>query len=332
MPAQVLIRALLTVLAIAHPQLSNPLLKRQSPVPFGSTIYACTQPGAVAVTFDDGPYIYTNSLLEKLAATNHKVTFFQNGQNWASIYDYQPVLQTILANGHQIGHHTWSHEDLTTLNQSGVDSQISLLEEAFLTLIGIRPACKSSASNNNRELTSYIDFRFPYFSSTTALESYIGGRGYHIIQCDVDTLDYQYGPLGQIATSEGIYSSGINSGDSISLEHDTYDFTVNDLAPYIFQFLDSKGLTSVTIGQCLGDPPGNWYYNKNGQFVGSSSVSTSTTTRAPVSSASGSSAQETGKVDPGGSCGVNGFVCATHLCCSQYGYCGVSTPTDISHN
>jgi hypothetical protein len=173
-----------------------------------------------------------------------------------------------------------------------------------------------------------VDFRFPYFASTPALQSYLGGRGYHIIQCDVDTLDYQYGPLGQITTSESIFSNGINGKASISLEHDTYPFTVNDLAPYIFKFLDSKGLTSVTVGQCLGDPPGNWYYNKNGQFVGAASAAGSGSGGGSGGSKTvgGSRPSAFRKVDAGGSCGVNGFVCAAGFCCSQYGYCGVSVP------
>jgi hypothetical protein len=38
--------------------LGGPLEKRQSAVPFGVAITGCTVPGKVAITFDDGPFIY----------------------------------------------------------------------------------------------------------------------------------------------------------------------------------------------------------------------------------------------------------------------------------
>jgi peptidoglycan/xylan/chitin deacetylase (PgdA/CDA1 family) len=101
-------------LVSAHPHHGD-LEKRQSGVPFGATIFSCTVPGTVAVTFDDGPYIYTSGLLDLLASTNHKVTFFQNGQNWDSIYNYGAELTRAIASGHQLGHHsqvTWDYHDL----------------------------------------------------------------------------------------------------------------------------------------------------------------------------------------------------------------------------
>lgn len=58
--------------------------QRQS-VPVGSIITACTVPGTFALTFDDGPYIYTSELLDILANNGVKATFFLNGQNFDSI-------------------------------------------------------------------------------------------------------------------------------------------------------------------------------------------------------------------------------------------------------
>lgn len=69
-------------------------------------IYACTQPNTIALTFDDGPYIYTSTVLDKLKAAGMKATFFVNGQNWGNIYDNQAVVKRMIAEGHQIGSHT----------------------------------------------------------------------------------------------------------------------------------------------------------------------------------------------------------------------------------
>lgn len=44
---------------VARPKLSNVLYG-------GAGIYDCVNDGQIALTFDDGPYIYTNDLLDKL--------------------------------------------------------------------------------------------------------------------------------------------------------------------------------------------------------------------------------------------------------------------------
>lgn len=36
----------------------------------GAGIYDCQNPGDIALTFDDGPYIYTSDLLDKFAVSN----------------------------------------------------------------------------------------------------------------------------------------------------------------------------------------------------------------------------------------------------------------------
>jgi peptidoglycan/xylan/chitin deacetylase (PgdA/CDA1 family) len=41
----------------------------------------CKNPGAVALTFDDGPYNYTSHLLDVLASYGAKATFFITGNN-----------------------------------------------------------------------------------------------------------------------------------------------------------------------------------------------------------------------------------------------------------
>jgi len=92
---------LLSSLVAAAPK---PLVKKS--VPYGQVITGCTQPGVVAVSFDDGPYIYTEHVLDLLKAGNQHVTFFQNGNNYDSIYNHNSTLLRIIAEGHQIGAHT----------------------------------------------------------------------------------------------------------------------------------------------------------------------------------------------------------------------------------
>jgi peptidoglycan/xylan/chitin deacetylase (PgdA/CDA1 family) len=94
--------AALATTVFAHPYHNS---KRAEPV--GTIITSCTVPGTVALTFDDGPYIYTNDLLDKLRAVGFKASFFQNGQNWDNIYNYNATLKQMIIDGHQICSHTW---------------------------------------------------------------------------------------------------------------------------------------------------------------------------------------------------------------------------------
>ena len=94
--------AVLLSRAFAVPTISA----RQSSVPYGSVIYSCTQPGVVALTFDDGPFVYTEELLDSLAANGQKATFFINGQNWDNINNHVSTIQRMVADGHQVGSHT----------------------------------------------------------------------------------------------------------------------------------------------------------------------------------------------------------------------------------
>ena len=52
------------------------------------------------------------------------------------IYNNWQLVQAIDAAGHQIGHHTFSHPDLTTLTQAQVASQMTLLNTQFSQIIG----------------------------------------------------------------------------------------------------------------------------------------------------------------------------------------------------
>jgi peptidoglycan/xylan/chitin deacetylase (PgdA/CDA1 family) len=99
--------AALATTVLAHPQHAHSHAKRTEP--YGSVITSCTVPGTVALTFDDGPFIYTNDLLDKLAAVGFKASFFQNGQNWDNIYNYNATIQRMITDGHQVCSHTYVH-------------------------------------------------------------------------------------------------------------------------------------------------------------------------------------------------------------------------------
>lgn len=77
---------------------------------FGRTLTAPRRPGELALTFDDGPNpAWTPRLLDLLAENDVRATFFLVGQ----FAEAEPALvRRIVAGGHLIGNHSWSHPNL----------------------------------------------------------------------------------------------------------------------------------------------------------------------------------------------------------------------------
>lgn len=75
----------------------------------------------VALTFDDGPTDLTPKFLDLLKEKNTKATFFCIGKQ---IEKYPETFQRIIAEGHTIGNHTYSHS-----NNTGFLSTSKMIEE-----------------------------------------------------------------------------------------------------------------------------------------------------------------------------------------------------------
>ena len=125
----------------------------------------------IALTFDDG-HSYGNlyEILDNLNYLGVKATFFMNGDADASL------LEKIVADGHQLANHTYSHGDSTTLSSSALANDINLMEDYIQTTTG----------------TSALPFfRLPYGSYNSGVLDTVGSLGYqYTIGWDVDTLDW----------------------------------------------------------------------------------------------------------------------------------------------
>lgn len=84
----------------------------------------------IALTFDDGPSIYTETLLDGLKERGVQVTFFVIGEN-AEVYP--EVVKREAEEGHLVGNHTYSHVEITKLNEEDAREEIEktnqILEE-----------------------------------------------------------------------------------------------------------------------------------------------------------------------------------------------------------
>ena len=87
----------------------------------------------VALTFDDGPSYHTRSYLSILAEHDAKATFCIIGEQVA---DGQQVIAETAAAGHLIASHTWSHQELPTLDAAEVQKQLGDTSRALTDVVG----------------------------------------------------------------------------------------------------------------------------------------------------------------------------------------------------
>ena len=90
----------------------------------------------VTLTFDDGPTEFTPKFLDLLKENNIKATFFCIGKQ---IEKYPETFQRIIAEGHSIGNHTYSHSNNTGfLSTSKMIEEIQKCDEVMLKIGNIK--------------------------------------------------------------------------------------------------------------------------------------------------------------------------------------------------
>ena len=91
----------------------------------------------VALTFDDGPdAARTPALLDALAELACPATFFCVGAN----VDAEPDLaRRIVAGGHELGNHTYTHRYLPTTRGKSVEKELALTDRAITKATGVVP-------------------------------------------------------------------------------------------------------------------------------------------------------------------------------------------------
>ena len=191
----------------------------------------------IAMTFDDGPSAtLTPKLLDILKERHMHVTFFLVGENAKA---HPEIIKRAVAEGHEIGNHSWSHPNLAKMSDDAVRSELDRTKEAIVAAIGQAPTL----------------MRPPYGSLTAAQKKWVHEEfGYQIILWDVDPDDWQRpGP----AVVERRILEQTHKG-SIILSHDIHPGTVEAM-PSTFDSLLAKGFKFVTVSELIAmnqpDPP-----------------------------------------------------------------------------
>ncbi len=97
-----------------------------------------TDKKVIALSFDDGPNPpYTNKLLEILKRHGVRVTFFMPAKN---IEKFPELVLEILADGHIIGNHSYSHQFSNNYRSLSFEKEIVTGQEIVEMVSGKRPA------------------------------------------------------------------------------------------------------------------------------------------------------------------------------------------------
>jgi peptidoglycan-N-acetylglucosamine deacetylase len=121
--------------------------KQECPRPATGAIHAApashNDPAApsrtVALTFDDGPGPWTPAVLDVLRHAQVQATFFVVGKSVAAEPE---MLRRVLADGHALGNHTWSHKipsAATGWNQPTLAREIERTNQIIVDVAGRKP-------------------------------------------------------------------------------------------------------------------------------------------------------------------------------------------------
>ena len=187
----------------------------------------CFEVACVALTFDDGPSIYTEGLLDVLKEHDVQATFFILGQ---SARIQSETVSRMFEEGHQIGNHTWNHPNLTQLSDELIRQQIQQTDDILTQIIG--------------EPTQHL--RPPYGAYNDRVRAV---SGLPIIFWSVDPLDWRDRDAEIVAAR--IIDSPVGA---IILSHDIHRTTVAAV-PTIIVALKSRGIHIVTVTKLFEPQP-----------------------------------------------------------------------------
>ncbi len=203
------------------------------------------KPGLVALTFDDGPDpVWTPQILDILKREQVPATFFVIGENAVA----EPaILRRIVAEGHEIGNHTYTHPNLGGASAATTRLELAGNERAIEAITGHGTRLFRAPFMGDAEPTTPSEI-MPILAAQRL--------GYISVGLHVDPLDWQQPPADAIVarTIAGITSTDELDGGQVVLLHDSggdRQATVAAL-PRIIEALKAKGYRFVPVSELAG--------------------------------------------------------------------------------
>lgn len=195
----------------------------------------------VALTFDDGPSPeWTPQVLDELKKAQVKATFFMLGNH---VERYPEIARRVLAEGHEIGNHTYDHHVLIYYKMEELEKEIKEAEKAI----------KSVTGQNTRY------FRPPKAWLSSREKKKIEEMGYKIVLWSLNSKDWVTYHDKQITSYilKRIQPGDIilfhDSGGVFTAEGGNRTQTIKTI-PRLVKKLEEKGYRFVTISELMAQP------------------------------------------------------------------------------
>jgi peptidoglycan/xylan/chitin deacetylase (PgdA/CDA1 family) len=192
-----------------------------------------TRDSVVALTFDDGPTEFTDSVLAILASRGVRATFYLVGEQAALAPE---LTRRIVAAGHELGNHSYSHHRMESLLPGSIPGEIERTDSLIRAAGFDRP----------------ITFRSPYGRRKFGLLWYLARHERPLILWTID-------PDTRQDTAEGIVEEAlrrIRPGAIVLLHVESPRRAASRAAlPILIDSLATRGYRFATISQLLGPEP-----------------------------------------------------------------------------
>lgn len=189
-----------------------------------------TEEKKVALTFDGAwGNEDTATLLGILKRQNVKATFFFTG-GWME--HYPEDIKTILAEGHEVGNHSENHKQMSRLSKEECIRELTLAHDRIKQLTGI-------------DMTL---FRPPFGDYNDTVIEAANELGYHVIQWDVDSLDWK--DYGKDSILHTVVDHKHLGNGSIILMHNGAKYTKEALEALIMGVRE-KGYEFVKVSELI---------------------------------------------------------------------------------
>ena len=182
----------------------------------------------IALTFDDGPSIFTLEVLDLLKKYNAKATFFCIGKN---VEKHPEIVKQIIAEGHLVGNHSYNHSKFFDFyNAAAISEEIQKTDQLFEKL-------------TSKKINF---FRPPYGVTTPSIRRALKTTGHTVIGWNIRSLD------GGTKDQNLIFNRIIKriSPGGIVLLHDTGSHSVSVLEQFL-QFLQQNKYEVISVEELL---------------------------------------------------------------------------------
>lgn len=186
----------------------------------------CDKMKCIALTYDDGPdREFTPKLLDTLRERKAVATFFVVGNR---VPTRESIVKRMVDEKHEVGNHTWAHDNLELLDSKQVDEQINLASDVIAKVTGKNPHF----------------MRPPYAKHNANVDSQVNMP---LALWNIDPKDWRDRDASTIY--ERVIGGARPGG--VVVMHDTFASSI-EATPRIIDELQRQGYVLITLSELFG--------------------------------------------------------------------------------